>query len=112
MKYCVLLLAPLASGFVITPLVRLRPAFSWQLKATKSTDTPAPLPLGYDKTRAVECAETFGKCSMEEVKNIRDCKLQHTTCIQTSNLSHSLCNLSSHPRRPRQDHAHEQLGRR
>lgn len=89
MKYYVLLLTPFASGFVVRPVVRLRPSFSWQLKATKSTDTPAPLPLGFDKTRAVECAETFGKCSMEEVKNIRDCKLQHTTWIQTTNLSHS-----------------------
>lgn len=85
MKYYVLLLAPFASGFVVRPVVRLRPSFSWQLKATKSTDTPAPLPLGFDKTRAVECAETFGKCSMEEVKNIRDSI--HDARVQTMLMS-------------------------
>lgn len=77
MKYFVLLLAPVAAAFVARPEARLRPAFSWQLTATRATNTPVPSPLGYDKARAVECAETFGKCSLKEVKEIRDCKYQH-----------------------------------
>ena len=77
MKYYVLLFAPIASAFVVMPDVRLRPAVPRQLKAAKSTDTPVPSPLGFDKARAVECAETFGKCSVEEVKLIRDCKCPH-----------------------------------
>jgi hypothetical protein len=77
MKYYILLLAPIASAFVVRPEVRLRPALPWQLKATKSTNPPVPSPLGFDKARAVECAETFGKCSIEEVKNIRDSKCPH-----------------------------------
>jgi hypothetical protein len=69
MKYLILLLAPVSSAFTIKPL---QPIFSWQLKEAKSFDTSKA--VGFDKERAVECAQTFGRCSIEEVTNLRDCK--------------------------------------
>jgi hypothetical protein len=70
MKYLILLLAPVSSAFIIKPI---QPSFSWQLKKAKSVDASAA--VGFDKDRAIECAQTFGRCSVEEVKNLRDCKL-------------------------------------
>lgn len=69
MKYLVLILAPFASGFLIQPLAT-RPTLSL-LSSADGFDVSA---IHVDMNRAKECAEKFGKCSVKEVKNLRDCK--------------------------------------
>ena len=67
MKYLLLLLAPVASAFGIKPS---RPVFMWPLKTTFDASSAEIV----DMDRAIECAYTFGECSLEEVAYLRDCK--------------------------------------
>mmetsp|Transcript_3827 Transcript_3827/g.6384 ORF Transcript_3827/g.6384 Transcript_3827/m.6384 type:complete len:232 (-) Transcript_3827:62-757(-) len=76
MKYFILILAPFASAFVITPATR--PTLSLQNVADGfSADV--------DMSRAKECAEKFGKCSLKEVKDLRDSV--HDARVKTMFLS-------------------------
>jgi hypothetical protein len=71
-----LIVSPIVSAFVVVDRsVQRIPLNLIQLKERQTRDLRDVLEHeGYNKVRAVECAEVFGRCSLEEVKKLRDGK--------------------------------------
>jgi len=69
-----LIVSPIISAFVVVDRsVQRMPLNLIQLKERQTSDRrDAVEHEGYNKVRAVECAEVFGRCSLEEVKKLRD----------------------------------------
>jgi hypothetical protein len=82
MKYCShyyplllpLIVYPIVSAFVVVDRsVQRIPLKVVKLKERQTTDKLDALEHeGFNKVRAIECAEVFGRCSLEEVKKLRD----------------------------------------
>jgi hypothetical protein len=68
---CLTFFLPIVPAFVAVN--RRIPLKLLQLKDQRTTDRQDVLEHeGYDKVRAIECAEVFGRCSLEEVRKLRD----------------------------------------
>ena len=67
----VLLLSPLISSFVVKPNI---PRSFHELNVAEKPFDASSAGQNIDMDRARECAGQFGKCSLKEVEELRDCK--------------------------------------